>query len=275
MPAMDPLTIHNSPETIAARTSAIHAAMLRDSLQMRQPNFTIIGTDDLALLFRLYDEQFFAGWLAQSVREKAAGPVHFRLSSTMSRAGGKTIRHRTFGPAGASHVHFEIAIASRLLFMTFGDIARPIIVCGLICTDRLQAMQRIMEHELIHLTELLLWGNSSCSAPPFRALANRVFGHTQSTHDLVTPREHAALHHGIRIGSMVRFEFDHVRLVGRVNRISRRATVLVESDDGVPYSDGKAYRKFYVPLSMLTLADAPAPLPEERTRQDSNLRPSD
>ena len=34
-------------------------------------------------------------------------------------------------------------------------------------------------------------------------------------------------------------------------RITRRATVLVESPEGQHYSDGKRYQKFYVPLDML------------------------
>ena len=41
------------------------------------------------------------------------------------------------------------------------------------------------------------------------------------------------------------------RHVGVVNRITRRATILVESDAGTAYSDGKRYLKFYIPLTML------------------------
>jgi hypothetical protein len=65
------------------------------------------------------------------------------------------------------------------------------------------------------------------------------------THDA---REHAAVRHGIKVGSMVEFQFEGRRLVGRVNRLNKRATVLVEDADGLPYSDGKRYQKFYVPV---------------------------
>ena len=49
----------------------------------------------------------------------------------------------------------------------------------------------------------------------------------------------------------VRFRFDGVDHQGVVNRINKRATVLVEDRRGVPYSDGKHYAKFYVPVQLL------------------------
>ncbi len=55
----------------------------------------------------------------------------------------------------------------------------------------------------------------------------------------------------MRVGDRVAFTFDGARHVGVVNRITRRATVLVESSAGTPYSDGKRYVKFYIPLTML------------------------
>lgn len=36
-----------------------------------------------------------------------------------------------------------------------------------------------------------------------------------------------------------------------MNRITRRATVLVEDSRGVLYADGKRYLTFYVPLPLL------------------------
>jgi hypothetical protein len=181
----------------------------------------------------------------------AESPLTFRLSSTMTRAGGKTIRTVIPQNGAKPKVFYEIALASRMLFMTFGDIDRPVAVCGFVCNNRLDAMQRIMEHEIIHLYELLVWGKSSCSGKRFQDLANRIFGHTGTKHELVTPRERAAVTHGIRTGDIVEFQFQGVRHVGRVNRIHHRATVLVEAVDGTRYTDGKRYKKFYVPLPWL------------------------
>ena len=56
---------------------------------------------------------------------------------------------------------------------------------------------------------------------------------------------------GIKSGMMVRFRFDGVEHEGVVNRINKRATVLVEDRRGERYSDGKHYTKFYVSVQML------------------------
>jgi hypothetical protein len=140
-----------------------------------------------------------------------------------------------------------------MLFLTFRGIERPVVVSGLICTDRLQALQRIFEHELLHLAEFLLWDESSCSGIRFRRLARNIFGHLSTKHALVTPGEQAFVQHGVRVGSMVAFVFGGRRLVGRVNRIRHRATVLVEDAGGTDYTDGRKYLKFYVPVPRLEL----------------------
>ena len=57
---------------------------------------------------------------------------------------------------------------------------------------------------------------------------------------------------GVVVGSQVAFTMDGQRLVGRVNRITKRATVLVSDPGGQPYSDGSRYTKYYVPLNGLT-----------------------
>ena len=46
-----------------------------------------------------------------------------------------------------------------------------------------------------------------------------------------------------------------------MNRITKRATVLVEDPQGILYSDGKHYKAFYIPLPMLASAGS------ERIRQ--------
>lgn len=246
---MDILSRKNTPEAIAAATALIRQAVLRESRQITQPDFERIASDDLARLFGLYDRHFFDHWLSQTLKARGM-PLRFRLSSTMTRTGGKTSRYR-HRPGGVVGCRFEIAIACRVLFMTFRDVPRPVEVCGLTCKDRLEALQRILEHEIIHLTEMLTWGRSSCSDARFKKLAADIFGHVDTRHALVTAREHAAVRHGVVLGGMVQFQFDGQRLVGRVNRIHHRATVLVERSDGMRYSDGKMYAKYYVPLDLL------------------------
>lgn len=236
-------------ETIAGNQQAIFDRLLEESPFLDQPNFSRIHPDDLERLFDLYDRTYFAG----RVRDSLAGaPLTFQLSKRMTQSGGKTMRRQLRHPDGSvMRTEFSISISTTLMFQTFRDERRPITVTGMLCQNRLQALQRVMEHEIIHLCEMLAWQVSNCSASRFQNLARVFFGHREHTHQLITPRERAFTEYGIRTGDQVTFRLDGQHLTGFVNRITKRATVLVEDPSGQPYSNGKRYRKFYVPISLL------------------------
>lgn len=243
---MDPLSLRFAPDLINSRTRDISHALLSESQAVRTPNFARVAPNDLSRLFDLYDEAFFSGLLRQTLAKRARGRLTFRLAPRMTRAGGKTFRLGRNGD-----LRYEIAVSTRLLFLNFDDAGRSATVCGLPCADRLSALQRIMEHEMLHLTEMLLWDRSSCAAARFKGMSRDIFGHGASTHDLVTPTERAMTKYDLRPGDEVSFEFDGRPMRGMLNRVNRRATVLVESPRGRRYTNGKRYEKFYVPLGML------------------------
>ena len=135
------------------------------------------------------------------------------------------------------------------------EVPGDITASGIVCRDRLDALQRVMEHEIVHLVEMLLWDESSCSRSRFHSITRRFFGHTENKHKLITPREKAQVRFGIEPGMKVRFRHDGIEHRGIVNRVNKRATVLVEDRRGVPYSDGKRYAKFYVPVQLLEAAE--------------------
>lgn len=235
-----------SASEVTERTSQIYRAMLARSEWMERGNFHTIHPDDLERMFDEYDRIFF-----DEGCRRALGPcrISFRLSKRMTKAAGKTSRYTPRQPGLLPY--YEIAVSTTLLFQAFREGDRPITVTGLPCRDRLQALQRLFEHEMLHLVEMLVWKQSSCSAPRFQTIASNMFGHTAHTHALITHQERAWTERGIRAGSRVRFRFEGVEHVGVVNRITKRATVLVEHSQGQLYSDGKRYQKFYIPLSML------------------------
>jgi hypothetical protein len=248
------LELRHSPQVVAANAAGIYQAILSQSRCVNEANFRKIGIDDLELLFQLYDQKIFNNWLSDAVASTAGARLNFRLSSAMTRSGGKTIRRRSRLKTGIRADHYEIVIATHMLFMNFNSAHRPVTVSGLLCVDRLQALQRVMEHEMLHLLEFLAWGKSSCASARFRSMAYGIFGHTSSKHEMITVAEQASVRHAIRIGSRVEFQFDGRNLVGLVNRIRRRATVLVESGHGAKYSDGRKYQKYYVPIAGLKVS---------------------
>jgi hypothetical protein len=233
-------------QQVAARTAQIHAAVLSQSSYVDRANFTRIHPSDLELLFAEYDATFFAGSVKRCL---GATPLQFGLSKRMTSAGGKTA---SYTDRRTANRRYEISVSTAILFGCFhDDDHRPITASGIVCQDRLEALQRVMEHELVHLIEMILWGTSSCSQNRFHAITRRFFGHTENMHQLITPKERAIVKFGIKPGMTVRFRFDGVEHTGIVNRISKRATVLVEDASGQRYTNGKHYSKFYVPVQSL------------------------
>ncbi len=253
---MGPLARQYAPEQISHLRGIVRARILSESPYARQANFIKLADRDLLLLYRLYDEHFFAGEVQPLVMNRCGVPVEFRVSRAMTSAGGKTITRRHRKPSGIAGTHYEIAVSTSLLFNSFTQDSRPVIIAGQLCPDRLDALMRIMEHELIHLLELLTFGNSSCSRTRFLTFAQRLFGHMHAKHQLVTAREHAATCHQVRVGQKVRFTHKGEELEGFVNRVGLRATVLVADPRGNRYSDGGIYVKFLVPPAWLTPSPA-------------------
>lgn len=237
-------------ERIRRNQQIAESALVR-SPGIRRANFNSLSGADVRFLFDRYDELYFDGLLHLAL---GTTPIGFRVSSRMTRAGGKTSSWRKDRTSAIER--FEIAVSSTLLAQTFADDqpGRTIRVTGLECHTRLDALMRVLEHEVVHLSELLGWNTSSCTQDRFRAIAWQVFGHTDHRHALITPRERAAAA-GLHPGTQVRFVFQGNALQGTVNRVTRRATVLVPAEDGERYSDGNRYRKYYVPLKMLEPID--------------------
>ena len=236
------------PPARKEKQAAVYQFVLRNSANINDGHFRTISNADLGLLFQITDEHFFDGMLGSLCEQASSRPLAFRLSTRMTSTGGMTTMQQD--RQQRSLPEFEIAIATTPLFDTF-RVAGDAEVGGLVCHNRLEALQRIMEHEMLHLAELLLFRDSNCSAAPFRNSARRLFGHTESNHRLLTPKDVARKKLGIACGDEVTFSVDGHPYRGFVNRITKRATVLVRDPKGIRYDDGKKYSKFYVPLTML------------------------
>lgn len=243
-----------SPEEVSEKTRKIYSKIIETSEHIKKGNFTHVSIEDLEVLFDLYDGAFFSGQLRKLIDLQKNTQLVFTLSKRMTQAGGKIKLSREIIKTDEEiqeEVIYEIRIATTLLFQTFQDVKRTITINGIVCNDRLEALQRIFEHELIHLLEFIVWKKSSCSATNFKNLTRQIFAHTETIHHLVTQTECALKKYGIKIGDIVEFMFRNTAYTGIVNRITKRATVLVEHPDGRLYSDNKQYLKFYIPLSKL------------------------
>lgn len=234
------------------RCKAVYDHVLGNSRCIEKPDFQTVSPADLGLLFQVTDELFFDGLVGKLCEKSAARPLTFRLSTRMTSTGGMTTMQRRAGSFDR-RFEFEIAIATTPLFETFraSDTAS---VGGVKCENRLQALQRIMEHEMVHLIELLMTNDSNCAAKPFKRIVRNFFGHTESKHQLLTPNDTARNRLGISPGDRVRFQCGQQTLNGILHRVTKRATVLVQDSNGTRYDDGCKYSKYYVPLQQLRRA---------------------
>lgn len=237
----DLVNLKYMPQEIETKTRKIYGKALEKSKHFNQGNFIKFGTDDLRYLFELYDLYFFDRFFNKNYREN----IFFRLSSKMTRAGGKTTYMKHANTC-------EICLSTALIFQTFHDVTREVKVNGIVCHDRLEASMSVLEHEIIHLLEWVLFGSSSCSQPRFKRLSRNIFSHTDVTHQLVTQTERAQKKFNLRVGDEVLFEYDGKTYRGIISRITKRATVMVKDSKGFHLdSQGKRYSKYYVPLHLL------------------------
>jgi hypothetical protein len=243
-------------DEIHSRTTQISTRLLQVSRSIDAPNFSAIHVSDLKQLFVEYDSRFFDGQLQSAL---GSSPLRFRLSRRLTSTAGTTTRRPQAGVrqksskriSQATAFEFEICMSATILFQSFTDPSATTTANGVLCHHRMDALQRVFEHELIHLAEMLVWSDSRCAGPRFQSIARGMFGHREHTHRLVTSREHALIKFGFRVGDQVAFEYEGQNYRGRINRLTRRATILVEDNAGGRYTDGKRYRKFYVPLQKL------------------------
>ncbi len=247
-------TAELASDVIVSHRKAIYEETLKESRFMKEGNFQSFHPEDLHRMYILYDERFYEGQLETALADL---PITFGISKKMTKAGGKTTRHWLRGKPQVA-TRYDISFSAPLLFQTFQDVQRDIRINGVLCHDRLEALQLVFEHELTHLSEFLVWDKSSCKGSRFQTIATRMFGHVEYTHQLITQAERALSKYQIRVGDTVSFEYGGETYVGIVNRITKRVTVLVKSPNGEKYSDGLRYAKYYVPLDLLTKVDGKA-----------------
>lgn len=248
----DIFTSRLSTEESEARRTRIRQHILMCSRWIQIPNFVRFNDQDLHTLYEQYDRLFFHEQLSKTLLQKSEEPLVLRFNGRLRSSGGITRRIRH---PGRMSFRFLIEISRNILLENFRTPGQTVTVTGKHCTDRLDALMRIMEHELLHLAEYLVFDQSRCSASRFRSAAYALFGHTTHQHAMTTRRSRVLASTSFRPGHRVRFTLNHQTFQGMINRIHTRATVLVESSAGKRYTDGKKYLKFYVPIRCLQASD--------------------
>jgi hypothetical protein len=241
-------TVYSKVQTDKNR-EAVRVEFLNRSKNINSGVIKIVSIEDLKLLFNLYDEVFLNGYFKDNFR----GVLKFSLSQRMTKSAGKTVMLRNLKASSGQQESYEIVMAVKFFF-NYDQLNRDKKVNGIYTTDALNAFQLVLEHEICHLIEFFIFKESSCRGQRFKNLAHNIFGHTDVYHQLPTEGEIASDLYGFKVGDKVSFEYEGKSYKGVINRINKRATVMVLNPKG-EYVDkeGNRYGKWYVPLKNLKL----------------------
>ncbi len=244
---LDLINIKQKSQDIRNKRIQIAAFLKEASRNIKSNTIEMISASDLKLMFELYDKIFFQSWFKNSFQ----GKLKFSLSRRMTRSAGLTLCPKNIDSIKPEELSIEIRIGVDFFFH-YGTVKGTNAVCGINTSSSLEAMQLVFEHELCHVIEFVLFKRSNCSGNRFKAIANNIFGQTESYHRLPTHKQIARQKMGINIGDTVSFTFEGKRLTGILYNINKRATVIV-NDKGGHLTDraGNRYSKYYVPLSLL------------------------
>ena len=230
----------------------VRQTTLDASRHIRRGDFTAFSAEDLQQLFSVYDALYFRKLCGQLIRQNGSR-LSFRVSSRMTTSGGKTTvvsRSPHWQPAQGAN-DFEIAVSSTLLFQSNFHGEQPVFVVGLPCSDRLDALLRIFEHEIVHLIEFLVWGDSSCSPPPlpkhcsFQSLGTAKVT-INSPHRLNQPTVNGVFAWVILLDSTSGLS---TRWDSSIKLRSGRRSWYPDRH-GTDFDDGKKYSKYYVPIDL-------------------------
>lgn len=237
---------YSNYETITKRNQ-VRETFCQRSQNIKSGDIKVISVLDLSLLFRLYDEVFLGGYFENTYK----GTMDFSLSKRMTRSAGTTRFPKNITELPPEQYRVEIKISVDFLF-NYYKADREKQVSGIITNDPLDALMLVLEHELCHVIEVLYFGKTNCKGVRFKEIVNNIFGHTDVYHKLPTSAEIRHLEYGFKPGDNVSFECEGKGIKGIINRINKRATVMVEDKNGA-YIDmqGKRCEKYLVPLNML------------------------
>lgn len=155
------------------------------------------------------------------------------------------------GPGGQTHLIFFSAPIFRRLQERFGADPNTRVSSGGFQQHSLtEAYLCTMQHEMLHMYVRVRGFESTEHGPVFRRLSAEKLGQHVMSHNFETPKTIARVEKGVRVNSIVKFDFKGQRIVGRVDSIRKNATVYRED------------RRYSVPVECLTLLT-----PEEREKE--------
>ena len=200
-------------------------------LKMNNQDFDVNpNLNDLEFLFRLYDNVYFSGNLGKNLN------LSFKFSNKLTRSAGNVKYSKRKSEA-------KIAFSYPLIFKSYLKKPEGYTVNGAFCKNPVEALMRVLEHELTHLVEFVLYGVSNCNDPQFLKMAYELFGHTKNKHLLGLEIKNGVEVNKFKKGDRVSFPYYGKIFKGNIISINKNTTIEVA---GLYYT-----KRYYVPLDLL------------------------
>lgn len=221
---------------------------------------------NLSELKDLYDKYFFSNRIQKQL-EQTNSTLNF-VFSQHTKTGGSCSKR------GSDYV---IKIPIVLFQNLFRNGEKNLLVNGISCTTKLECLQIVFEHELIHLFMFLYYDDHKSSygqsrdtftshGELFRSITYMYFSHTDYKHSLFSGEASDKIKkEDITLGARIKYQSKGNEYYGKVSKINPKRAKIV-------HDDGKI---FNVPYTMLEKSDKPiseAPLqvnPPSSSEKDS------
>lgn len=239
---------------IAKKRGSIRQRFIDASDHIIDQDIKRLEAEDLYRLVVIYDELF----LGNVLKLDSSIKFTFDLSKTLDRVGGLTQIYMKQIKSPSKKViksiqSIKISINTSMVYdFQFTDEARY--SCGIQVKNSLEVLMIIIEHELCHVLEFLMYKKSDDNGRVFKQLTLNLFGHTSQTHSLMTNQEKQIRLYKVMPGDDVKFILNGRAVNGLVERCNLKdALVLVFDSKGkfILESNGKRYTKYKIPIGSL------------------------
>lgn len=175
-----PFTIQE-PFTFKLTDYDTRRKLISDTLVTPENKFTDIRLFPGILdnMFKLYDYYFFSNLITNSLN-KMGGSTIFEFTDKMTSTGG------TCSQIGRCQYKIKIS-SDRLNTLTVENISN-IHVNGITPIDKIEALQLIFEHELVHMLLQMFSLVNEMHGPFFKTITANLFGHTDFRHGITERR---------------------------------------------------------------------------------------
>nr|QBK90206.1 MAG: SprT-like family protein [Pithovirus LCPAC102] len=173
--AMFPFQI-KEPFTFITPDIELRKQLISDTIYPNNKYPIVMNNDELDVMFKLYDYYFFNNMISYAL-QKSGGNIKFKFSTKMTSAGGTCSR---------------IGICTYIIKISKENINNitPINIInseinGLKPKNKVNALQLIFEHELVHAILSIFVDDLRGHGKLFKDMVKQLFGHTKITHSIL------------------------------------------------------------------------------------------